>query len=345
MIVYRNLTGRIVDFDFNVSRYFTKGSSKIDRFNRFVKSGTENYIVNACKITQAISQNIEIIVEWKPNPFPYTCQITSPQKASKLKGLKSFMTYQLTPSFSGIQVSRRYKHFDWLHEQMSGKYSAMLIPPLPEKQVSGRYEEEFIEHRMHLLQLWVSKICGHPVLSQCEAWMHFLSCTDDKKWKQGKRKVEKDEYKGGNLFYAITSPGQLLDAGDAENRVDKFLRMARSLDACCHISVQMNFRTYRRECRKLASAFRSLGQSLDLDPEAQLERLSEALRFTAEIYDNIGQMYEAQPKKDLEPLMDEFFIYRGMISMVPEAVQPHKPPIPLTLRVGSTVVEVLIYQQ
>jgi len=42
------------------------------------------------------------------------------------------------------------------------------IPPLPEKQMSGRYEEDLIDHRKHILQLWVNKICRHPVLSQSE---------------------------------------------------------------------------------------------------------------------------------------------------------------------------------
>lgn len=40
--------------------------------------------------------------------------------------------------FNNIQVSRRYKHFDWLHERLEEKYSLIPIPPLPEKQISGK---------------------------------------------------------------------------------------------------------------------------------------------------------------------------------------------------------------
>lgn len=39
--------------------------------------------------------------------------------------------------FNNIQVSRRYKHFDWLHERLEEKYSLIPIPPLPDKQFSG----------------------------------------------------------------------------------------------------------------------------------------------------------------------------------------------------------------
>ena len=34
--------------------------------------------------------------------------------------------------------------------------------------VSGRYEEEFIEHRMNQLQSFVNRMCRHPVLCQSE---------------------------------------------------------------------------------------------------------------------------------------------------------------------------------
>jgi sorting nexin-9/18/33 len=86
---------------------------------------------------------------------------------------------------------------------MAAKYTLTPIPPLPEKQVSGAYlfhscsahvrvrvcagkfEEDLIEHRKQILQLWVAKICRHPLLSNSEAWMHFITCTDEKKWKEG----------------------------------------------------------------------------------------------------------------------------------------------------------------
>lgn len=43
---------------------------------------------------------------------------------------------------NGIQVSRRYKHFDWLHEQLSSKFLLIPSPPLPEKQVAGKENQK-----------------------------------------------------------------------------------------------------------------------------------------------------------------------------------------------------------
>ena len=61
---------------------------------------------------------------------------------------------------------------------------------------------------MNQLQSFVDRMCRHPVLSQSEVgqtsflgsfqlvsifqvWNHFLACTDEKRWKSGKRKAEK----------------------------------------------------------------------------------------------------------------------------------------------------------
>ena len=113
---------------------------------------------------------------WRPVAERFTCSITSPKKESKYHGMKSFIAYQVTPSvspgsvaktpnptisavnvciqvrldseicksfrfcrvqYSNIQVSRRYKHFDWLHARLEEKYPCVVIPPLPDKQISG----------------------------------------------------------------------------------------------------------------------------------------------------------------------------------------------------------------
>lgn len=48
--------------------------------------------------------------------------------------------------FSNIQVSRRYKHFDWLHERLEAKFTCIPIPPLPDKALSGMCYMEKICH-------------------------------------------------------------------------------------------------------------------------------------------------------------------------------------------------------
>ena len=42
--------------------------------------------------------------------------------------------------------------------------------------------------------------------------MHFLTCTDAKRWKSGKRKAEKDEVIGAAIFSVVNVPDKQLDA-------------------------------------------------------------------------------------------------------------------------------------
>ena len=62
-----------------------------------------------------------------------------------------------------MTVQRRYKQFDWLHSRLAERFPIIAIPRLPDKQASGRFEEEFIEGRMARLQLWVSR--GYKIKS------------------------------------------------------------------------------------------------------------------------------------------------------------------------------------
>ena len=45
---------------------------------------------------------------------------------------------------------------------------------------AGRFEDDFVSSRLKQLQLWIDRMCKHPVISHSEVFVHFLSCTDDK---------------------------------------------------------------------------------------------------------------------------------------------------------------------
>ncbi|CDR32780.1 PX domain-containing protein [Caenorhabditis elegans] len=274
------------------------------------------------------------IIQWKPIQQYYTCIVDKPKKESKLKGLKSFIAYSITSSLTNIQVSRRYKHFDWLHEQLSAKYVLIPIPPLPEKQVAGRYEEDLIDHRKHILQLWVNKICRHPVLSQSEVWLHFISCTDEKDWKNGKRRAEKDEYIGGAFLNCITVPHQPLDPNNVDMQVERFQRSVKTSEEAMRVMQErMNMfqkvfaGPVKQNWQKMGSAFKTLQQSFEIDETVASRRLTEALAYTASEYHEIGQVFDAHTKNDMEPVLENLYSYKGTVQNVPDIIQVHKQAV------------------
>lgn len=126
----------------------TSTNAPLKKSGIFAKSG-DSYILGTTTVSVPDNErtfvvNTENGYFWKQIRDPYTVRVASPKKETKFKGMKSFIAYQLTPSFNNIAVSRRYKHFDWLHERLVDKFCLIPIPPLPDKQISGRYEDEFI---------------------------------------------------------------------------------------------------------------------------------------------------------------------------------------------------------
>ncbi len=98
----------------------------------------------------------------------------------------------------------RYKHFDWLYARLVERFPVISVPHLPEKQATGRFEEDFISKRRKGLIWWMNHMTSHPVLARCDVFQHFLTCgADEKAWKQGKRKAERDELVGANFFLTI----------------------------------------------------------------------------------------------------------------------------------------------
>lgn len=320
------------------ARKFSAATSKasFNRFSVFVKSGSENFILGKINI-HVPEPDILTVVDrgdgkfaWLATNPPFSCVIASPKKEAKFKGLKSFIAYQLTPSFNNIQVSRRYKHFDWLHERLNAKYSFVPIPPLPDKQIQGRYEEEFIEHRMNQLQSFVNRMCRHPVLGQSEVWAHFLACTDEKRWKSGKRKAEKDPLVGGALYSALRVPDRALEAEQVEREVGQFTQFSGLFDTAVKNMAKLAAdqttkcqQHYRREFQHIGRSFTDLGRAMEQDGGGYNCGLNAAVLATGECYDEIGLLYEEQPRLDWEHLADMMHDYKGLLAGWPQVLHLH----------------------
>ncbi len=74
---------------------------------------------------------------WEASPDPYTIEIRDPEKKKKYHGIKKFTAYSIIPSSTGRAVSRRFKHYDWLHDRLCEKFTINSVPPLPDKQYYG----------------------------------------------------------------------------------------------------------------------------------------------------------------------------------------------------------------
>lgn len=268
--------------DFGPDNKGTVSKKSFNRFSTFVKSGGESYIMGNLKVNANPSAKIRIMkvdennFSWPIISNPYTVQVTSPVKETKLGGLKTFVAYQLTPSYSGETVNRRYKQFDWLHERLTEKFNLIAIPPLPDKQIKfDKFEQDFVDRRRVLLQEFVDYVCRHPVLSTCDVWHHFLTRSDKVMWKKGKREAEKDPLVGANFCLCIEAPEKDLLQNWVDERMEKSSTFIHSLDQALKslMSTAMDQMkkcqgVYKREYSRIGESFYTLGTAIESEEKA-----------------------------------------------------------------------------
>ncbi|KAK1892798.1 Sorting nexin-18 [Dissostichus eleginoides] len=265
-------------------------SRNLNRFSTFVKSGGEAFVLGEAAGFVKDGDKICVIMgqygpEWQENPYPFACSIDDPTKQTKFKGMKSYMSYKLTPTHTQNQVNRRYKHFDWLYARLVEKFPVISVPHIPEKQATGRFEEDFISKRRKGLIWWMNHMISHPVLARCDVFQHFLTCnsTDEKAWKLGKRKAEKDEMVGANFFLTISPPAAPLDFQEVESKIDGFKTFTKRMDdsafqlnATANEFARKQITGFKKEYQKVGMSFKVLSQAFEMDQQAYSSGLNQA---------------------------------------------------------------------
>uniref|UniRef100_A0A8D0AMW2 Sorting nexin n=1 Tax=Sander lucioperca TaxID=283035 RepID=A0A8D0AMW2_SANLU len=304
----------------------------LNKFPGFSKSGPELYLL--CKQIAKGKEKLPIYIGevgpvWSYPETQLDCVVADPKKGSKMYGLKSYIEYQITPNTTNRPVNHRYKHFDWLYERLLDKFgSAIPIPSLPDKQVTGRFEEEFIKMRMERLQGWMTRMCRHPVVSSSEVFQIFLTYKDEKDWKTGKRKAEKDETVGVMVFTTIEPEAADLDL--VEQKCEQFNRFTKAMDDGVKEILTVGNEHWKRCTGRIHSLCGSLNTvTTCFNPFSAVgeSTLTDAMTAAGKTYEEIAQMVAEQPKKDLHFVMETNNEYKGLLGCFPDTIGVHKAAI------------------
>uniref|UniRef100_A0A3Q2X5C2 Sorting nexin n=1 Tax=Haplochromis burtoni TaxID=8153 RepID=A0A3Q2X5C2_HAPBU len=309
----------------------------LNRFSTFVKSGGEAFLLGEASAFVKDGDRICVVMgkhgpEWQEDPYPFTCTIDDPTKQTKFKGMKSYMSYGLTPTHTNVQVNRRYKHFDWLYGRLVERFPVISVPHLPEKQATGRFEEDFLSKRRKGLIWWMNHMTSHPVLAHCDVFQHFLTCgADEKAWKQGKRKAERDELVGANFFLTISPPSVPLDLQEVESKIEGFKTFTKKMDEnIIVVNTSINefgrkqISGFKKEYQKVGQSFKLLAQAFELDQQVFSVGLNKAISYTGESYEAIGEYFADQPRQDLDLISDLLDIYKGHLANFPDIIHVQK---------------------
>ena len=62
----------------------------------------------------------------------------------------------------------------WLYETLSANNPGVVVPPVPEKNTFGRFDDQFVQQRRLALERCIQKTANHPVLQKDSDLKLFL---------------------------------------------------------------------------------------------------------------------------------------------------------------------------
>jgi sorting nexin-1/2 len=218
-------------------------------------------------------------------------------------------------------VTRRYRDFLWLYDQLNRSSPGAIVPPPPEKQAMGRFSENFVEARRFALERMLEKIGKHPVLCNEADFKLFLESetfSQDVKHRPVDSRTAQEHSRGFlGLGSAFSIAGKFIET-------DEFFDQKRAqfdlLDSQLkHLSKAVDVVIKQR--RDLAHTTSEFGAALSALSTVELSRsLSNALGSLSDLQLKIQELHERQAQQDLLTLGHTVEEYQRLIGSVKTAM-------------------------
>ncbi|KAG6821426.1 hypothetical protein H0H93_010150 [Arthromyces matolae] len=215
---------------------------------------------------------------------------------------------------SAFSVLRRYSDFLWLYETLSTNNPGVVVPPVPEKNPFGRFEDQFVRQRRFALEKCIQKIANHPVLGK-DADMRLFLESDTFSLDIKHRKAEIAHERGGvlaSLGQSITGPRFY----ETDEWFEKQKFYLDSLESQLRGLVKA-IEVVARQRAELAVSTKEFAQSVsDLSACDMGSQLSESLAGLADVEKKAQEIQVAQSEQDMETFMGTVDEYTRMINSV-----------------------------
>jgi len=218
------------------------------------------------------------------------------------------------PEFS---VTRRYSDFLWLYKVLNTNNPGVVVPPPPEKQAVGRFDENFVESRRAALERMVNRICQHPILlhdGDLKLFLESESLSQDIKNRE-KQSPLPAESKGFLGFGGGISSSKFIETDDWFHDRRQYLdaletqlkNLLKAIDGVV------------KQRRDLAEAANDFSSSLHALSTVELSKsLSSPLENLSELQIRIKELHERQAAQDVLTIgitVDEYIRIIGSIKL------------------------------
>ncbi|EEA20136.1 Vacuolar protein sorting-associated protein vps5 [Talaromyces marneffei ATCC 18224] len=216
-----------------------------------------------------------------------------------------------------FEVSRRYRDFLWIYNQLHSNNPGVVVPPPPEKQAVGRFDTNFVESRRAALERMINKIAAHPILQHDADLKIFLESETfgiDVKNKEN-REPDLGQSKGmlSSLGISVGGGGKFIEHDDWFHDRKLYLdALENQLKA-----LMKAIDTVVAQRKGLAEAAGDFSASLHALAAVELSPvLSGPLEGLSELQLRIRELYERQAQQDVLTLgitIDEYIRLIGSI--------------------------------
>lgn len=233
-------------------------------------------------------------------------------------------TKTTSPNFNNSEasVTRRYRDFRWLYHALENNNPGVIIPPPPEKQAVGRFDEDFVESRRAALETMLNKCAHHLILQNDPDLRVFLQSetfSTDIKSKQYQAQNNSSnggvESKGfmGSLGGAFSFSGKYVETdewflekkGYVDTLESQFKYLEKSLDSVV---------TQRKE---LSDATAEFGNVLNSLSQVGLSKsFGELIERFSEVELRVRDLYYRQCLQDILSLGTTLDEYIRLISSI-----------------------------
>ncbi|KAK6355267.1 Vacuolar protein sorting-associated protein 5 [Orbilia brochopaga] len=278
----------------------------------------------ATRESRAIPPSVPVELAAKPT---FDIQVGDPHKVGDLTS--AHIVYQVSTKTSSkaykvpeFTVSRRYRDFLWLYNAMIVNNPGVIVPPPPEKQQLGRFDQDFVESRRAALERMLNKIALHPILQQDGDLKIFLESESfNVDIKQKERQTATVESGGGGLFGSIGIGGAFSTAQKFVETDEWFLDRKAYLDALEGQlkNLMKSIDTVIKQRKELAESANDFGNSLHALSAVELSNtLSSPLASLADLQIRLRELYDRQAQQDVLTLgitVDEYIRLIGSVKM------------------------------
>ena len=203
---------------------------------------------------------------------------------------RNYVTYLIETIPFDIKVRKRYSDFEWLRNILCIIYPNVTIPPMPKKNFSSRFNEEFINKRLRSLEKFLKGISIHPLLRNSKILYDFISIQNENEFND--KKNEYNKLKSPQHLYehkTISGNGDIYITNDKEG----YLNNIR--ESCLMNQVNLS---------QITKSYKNLIESINI--------VSEQMKNISNIWNEIGNV--SNKLNDNENVIDVYYAFSKLMN-------------------------------